>query len=209
MLFMAMGFLAACSSGVDMRSARSSEVTANGITGGATSCGSSTQAVGRVYDDGSSSASGTFEARVKGLLSATVDPQYFGTISGDPSNAQTGVTIEGQLRYDSAGNVTLSQTTLKLSVLDSFVGQTDTTGTTISAYPINFSAASSGTVNLATKTFTVLFKDNYGEITLTGTIGGSTTTGTVSYKNYVSYNGGTVSSGTLGAFQIPTCAWTN
>lgn len=168
------------------------------------SCSSSQQSVGRVYDNGT--AGGTFEQRTKGLLSAILNPNLFGTISGSTSG-QTGVTIEGHLRYDSSGNVILEQTSMKLMIYDSYVGQLDQAGQTIDAYPINFSKASSGTMNLATKQFTIQFKDQYGEITVTGVVGGSTVTGSISYQNYTSYSGGAAASGVLGAFSIATCGW--
>lgn len=206
MILVAMTALVACAKGNDSRSGRTNNNV--GVSGGtSTTCGTNTQSVGRVYDNDASGTS--FEQRVKGLLSALVDPQYFGTISGNANDAQTGVTIEGRLRYDSNGNILLEQSHLKLMVTDSYVGQKDSNGATIQAYPIQFSAASSGNMNLATKTFTLLFKDRYGEVTVTGTVDGSTVRGSISYNNNTSYNNSTPASGLLGAFQIATCAWIN
>lgn len=208
MSFVVLVTLAACSKGASERSARATDGNL-GATGNTSTCSSAAQAVGRVYDGGVASG-GTFEQRVKGLLSATVDPQYFGTISGDGNDPSTGVTIEGRLRYDGAGNVLMNQTNLKLVVTDSFVGQKDSTGAVIPAYPMNFAAASSGTVNVAAKTFTIVFKDSYGEITLNGSFNTSMVTGTISFANSTTVlAGGTPASGTLGAFQIATCGWIN
>ncbi len=205
------GTMVACSQNTNFRSARGmGGVTGDtGVTGsGSSNCGNTTQATGRVYDGGGSASSETFEQRVKGLLSASIDPSYFGTISGDNSNASTGVSMEGRISYDSSGNLNVSQTNLKLTVTDSYVGQTDSTGAVVQAYPMGFSTASSGAVNLAAKTFSVVFKDNYGEITVTGSFSGSIATGTISYANYqTAVAGKNPSSGNLGSFQISTCSF--
>ncbi|MBS1970290.1 MAG: hypothetical protein JSU04_08275 [Bdellovibrionales bacterium] len=201
------GTMVACSQNTDLRSARATGI-ATGVTGsGSSSCGTTTQTTGRIYDGGGTS-SYTFEQRVKGLLSSSIDPSYFGTISGSSSSTSTGVSMEGHIAFDSSGNLNISQTNLKLTVTDSYVGQTDSTGAVVQAYPINFSSASSGTVNLSAKTFSVVFKDNYGEITVTGSFSSSMATGTVSYANYqTAVAGNYPSSGTLGSFQISTCSF--
>jgi len=199
--------LSACSKGMEYRASRTADgVNSNGNDTN-NSCSSSTQATARVYDSGSASGT-TFEQRVKGLLSALVDPQYFGTISGDANSTQTGVTIEGRIRYDSAGKIQTSQSSLKLVVTDSFVGQKDGEGKTVTAYPIQFNSASSGEVH-SDRTFSAVFKDTLGEITVTGTLGGSTVTGKISYVNYTSFDGSAGASGDLGSFTLPTCAWSN
>jgi hypothetical protein len=202
-----LGTLVACSQGTNLRSARATG-TASGVTGsGSSSCGTTTQTTGRVYDGGGSS-SFTFEQRVKGLLSASIDPSYFGTISGDMSSTSTGVSLEGHIAYDSSGNLNISQTNLKMTVSDSYVGQTDSSGAVVQAYPMNFPSASAGSVNLSAKTFSVVFKDSYGEVTLTGSFAGSVTTGTVSYTNYTTaVSGNYPTSGALGSFQISTCSF--
>lgn len=201
-IIMCAGVLAttvACSKGADFHSARATNTTGVVGSGVGSTCGNTTQSTGNVYDNGGGS-NYTFEQRVKGLLAASVDPQYFGSI--------TGVTMEGHIAYDSTGNVNISQTNLKLVVADSFVGQKDDKGGIITAYPMNFASATSGTVNIAAKTFTVLFKDSYGEITLTGNYGSATVTGSISYTNFSTVaTGNYPTSGTLGAFQISSCAF--
>lgn len=201
-IIMCVGVLAAtaaCSKGADFHTARATSATGVVGSGVGSTCGNTAQTTGRVYDNGGGS-SYTFDQRVKGLLAASVDPQYFGTI--------TGVTIEGHIAYDTNGTVNVSQTNLKLVVADSFVGQKDDKGGIISAYPMNFATATSGTVNIAAKTFTVLFKDSYGEITLTGNYGTSVVTGSISYTNFSTVaTGNYPTSGTLGAFQISSCSF--
>lgn len=206
MILVATFSLVACSKKSEDRSARQTGA-AVGVTGNSPTCSTAQQAVGRVYDASNSVSS--FEQRVKGLLSATVDPQFFGTISGNGNDAQNGVTIEGRLRYDGSGNILLDQTNLKLTIYDSFVGQKDSSGNIIAAYPIQFNTATGGSVNLQTKTFTIQFRDNYGEVVLTGNINASTVTGTITYQNFVSFNGTQPSGGALGAFSIATCGWIN
>ncbi|WP_413287549.1 hypothetical protein [Bdellovibrio sp. HCB337] len=203
--------LVACSKKASENNLSGRGVNNGGIVGGsgnAPNCSTSQQSIGRVFESNASGSGYTFEQRAKGLLSATVDPQFFGTINGSQNNtSQSGITLEGRLRYDTNGNVILDQTNMKLLIYDSFVGQTDSSGKTIQPYPINFFAATAGTMNLATKQFTVQFKDSDGDITITGTVNGATVTGSISYQNFKSYNGSTPAAGVLGAFSIPTCAW--
>jgi len=209
-ILIAVAALSACSkkenSGI---TARDGVAGALAVETNVPTCAPTQQSVGRVYENNASGSSYTFEQRAKGLIAATVDPQNFGTISGDPNDAQNGITIEGRLRYDANGAVILDQTNMRLMVYDSYVGQKDSSGTPIQPYPINFNAATSGTVNVSTKQFTVLFKDSYGEVTVTGTINNSTVVGTISYANTTNFNGGQGSSAVLGGFTINTCAWVN
>lgn len=173
------------------------------------SCATPQQALGWVYENNAAGTAVPFEQRVKALIAATVDPKYFGTISGQPTGGQNGVTMEGRLRYDAQGTVLLDQTYLKLTIYDSYVGQKDSSGTPVQPYPINFNTAAAGQVNPTTKQFTVRFKDNYGEVTLTGALNNSTAVGTLSYQNYTNFDGSPGASGVLGGFNIPACAWFN
>lgn len=206
--------VSACSKKSDSRQARDPGVgTGLGVPPVTTSaCNAGQQTTGRIYEDASNpliNTSLSFEERVKGLLSAKEDPQFFGTISGNGNDPQNGVTLEGRLRYDGHGAVLLDQSSVNIVIHDSLVGQLDSQNIPIKAYPIYFSAASSGTVNLQTNTFTLQFKDAYGEITLDGTIASTTVTGTISYRNYQNATGGALAAGVLGAFSIATCAWIN
>ncbi len=207
-IFFAVSVLASCAKKSEDRTARGSG-PALGVAGNTSTCGTGQQSVGRIYEANNIDSTSTFEQRVKGLISATVDPQYFGTISGNGNDAQSGVTIEGRLRYDGNGSVLLDQSNLKITIYDSYVGQKDSSGNAVQAYPINFNTASAGTMNLQTKVFTLQFKDTYGEVTLNGTVNASTVTGTVSYQNYTSYKGGQAAAGNLGTFTIATCGLVN
>jgi hypothetical protein len=208
-ILVAVAALSACSKKEDSGVTARAGVGALGVNSNVSTCTSTQQSIGRVYENNASGSSYSFEQRAKGLLSATLNPEVFGTISGNPNEAQSGVTIEGRLRYDANGAVILEQSNLRLTIYDSYVGQKDSSGAAIQPYPINFNAASSGTVNVSTKQFTVLFKDTYGEVTVTGTVNNSTVVGSISYTNYSSYNGGQGASAVLGGFTINTCAWIN
>lgn len=212
MMLLVLSSLVACAKKEGGRAARTSGAnTGVGASpfGGATgNCAPNGQSVGRVYDDGTASGY-SFEQRVKGLISALVNPEYFGAISGDPNAGANGVTIEGHLSYDANGNVLLDQTHLMLLVYDSYVGQKDSDGKLVEAYPIKFPKAAAGSVNLQTKAFTVQFKDSYGEMTVTGSLQSNLVTGHLTYQNSTSFDGGAPSAGALGAFTIPTCAWIN
>jgi hypothetical protein len=208
MILFALASLAACSSAKNMSAARNAsdvgavgnQTSVNGV-----SCKGNS---GRIYDGGTAGASGTFEQRIKGLVSATVDPSYFGSIDGSMNSTQTCVAFEGRLNTDASGNVNVSQSNLKITVYDSYVGTADVDGGTIEPYVIQFSAASSGQVNASGKTFSIQFKDEYGEINLSGSFAQATTTGTMNFKNYKSFdNASSPASALLGAFSIPTASF--
>jgi hypothetical protein len=212
MLLLAVSSLVACSQKSEDREARAMDF-ALGVNGTSPTCSTGQEGIGHIYESGSASGidgtAASFEQRVKGLISATADPQLFGVISGTGDGIQNGVTIEGRLRYDGSGGVLLDQSNMIITIKDSFVGQLDSAKKLIPAYPINFHAATAGSVNLQTREFTLQFKDAYGEITLNGVINTKVVTGTVSYQNYKNVTGAPPSAGVLGAFSIATCGWVN
>lgn len=164
---------------------------------------------GYVYNenlDGQVYSSKSFKERVGDLVSATLDPQEIGEISGTKDGSGTYVRIEAYLKFDSSGNVITNSSTLNLSVYDSYVGQV-IDGQTVMAYPINFSTATSGQVNKAQKTFTITFQDNYGSITLSGTYTTSgSVSGKLSFANSKAFDGSAPRSGVLGAIKLNNCA---
>ncbi len=204
-LMMGLGLtLAACSSGkttsVGARSAQG--VTGTGVVSGV-SCKSHS---GRIYSSANAQGA-TFEQRIKGLVSATVDPAYFGAVDGSVSATQTCVAIEGRLSHDSAGVVNLSQSTLKITIYDSMVGTNNSNNEIIEPYVIQFTSAAEGSVNVSTKSFLLQFKDEYGEVNLTGNFSQATTTGTVSYQNYTSFDSNSPAASALGDFVMPTASF--
>lgn len=131
---------------------------------------------------------------VLALVSATIDPQSFGTICRTNFSAS--------LRFDSAGNVVNSGSTVLIQIVDSWVGQVYN-GKTIQAYEVQFANAVSGTYNRSAGSFDVTFKDDYGYFKISGQVTGATATGTVYFQNDVAVTGYQPVAGTLGTFSIP------
>lgn len=184
----------------------------NGQIGGGqltpTYCGQNYSNIGTIYDQNNQSSlysSGTFEDRVKALLSATVNPSEVGQISSGP-NDQTGVRFEGQIKLDANGNVNLQQTRIIIKVYDSLVLQSAIDGSNqFQAIPIEFSQASSGQFNLQTGTGFVSFTDQYGEIRFDGNLSGDFFMGQISFRNTTNVTGGAAASGVLGQFYVARC----
>lgn len=171
-------------------------------------CGNNLSSIGTIYDQGTQASlytTGNFEARVKGLLSATIDPNEIGQISSSPSD-QTGVRFQGQIKIETNGTVNLAQTKILIKVYDSFVLQSATDGTNqYQPIPIEFTSASSGQFNMQTGSGYVIFKDQYGEIRFDGNLSGEYLSGQVSFVNSVNVTGGSAASGVLGQFYVARC----
>lgn len=174
--------------------------------GGTHQCTSAQTTTGKIFDAAGNSA--LFENQVKSFVSATMDPQQFGSISGVISD-RTGVDMVGTFTFDSAGQLVTGQSAVLIKIFDSLVGQVYN-GETIPPYTIQFSTAASGSIDRATKQFAVKFADSYGEIVFQGRFDNSSvngiTEGTVSYTNYTAVSGFSPASGTLGSFRAYTCA---
>ncbi|MNL20971.1 hypothetical protein D3C87_1422430 [compost metagenome] len=176
----------------------------NGSAGGGfpTSCSSTT--VGKIYDPAGAASAG-FDSQVKAFVSATLNPTLLGSVSGD-INAATGIDLKGSWSFDSTGSLVLSGAAVSIEIFDSYVGTKDSNGETILPYTIDFSSASSGSINRSTGQFTVVFRDSYGSITFTGTKGSTYSEGTVTFANTTAVSGYSPASGTLGSFKINNCA---
>ncbi len=161
--------------------------------------------IGTIYDTGSQQVSlynsGSYEDRVKSFLSATVNPQDVGQISSAQWE-NTGVRFQGTIKLDTAGNVVLAQSKIIIKVYDSLLFQSSTA----KPIPVSIDTASAGNFNISTGTGFVVFKDQYGEVRLDGRFDAQNFSGTVSYKNYVSFDNGTPAQGQLGQFLIARCA---
>ncbi len=158
--------------------------------------------MGAIYDNASSGA-GTFEARVKAFLTATMLPENVGTI-GTGSNE--GVRFEGTMFLDASGNVVSNRSTITIKVYDSIWAMNPNVEAPI---PIEFDPTKgsvlSGQFSTTTGQGYLLLKDQYGEIRFDGTYNYKSFSGTVSYKNYVNVTGAAASSGPLGQFMINSC----
>lgn len=175
-------------------------VTQNNVAANNT-CTNANMTMGKIFDP---MASPQFEQQVKGFVSATLDPQGLGSISGN-INDKTGIDFTGTFKFDAQGNLVKESSSLLIKIFDSYVGQVYE-GQTISAYVVEFVAGTEGNINRTTRQFTVKFKDTYGEITLQGRYDNQTVEGQVTYQNYVSAVGGQPAQGTLGTFRAYTCA---
>ncbi|MEZ0392828.1 MAG: hypothetical protein ACAH59_11480 [Pseudobdellovibrionaceae bacterium] len=133
-----------------------------------------------------------FDEMVKIFLAPTMDPADVGTV--DP---RTGVEIRGRVSVHPTNGSALNDSQIQLIIRDSLVSSTippidiriaNATGTAIN-----------GNVNLT-------FQDEYGIIRITGTYNYTTFSGRVDFENREkTYNN--KKSGTLGTFQIATCAF--
>ncbi|WP_409477334.1 hypothetical protein [Pseudobdellovibrio sp. HCB154] len=181
--------------------------TISGTTNGAFTqsyCGNNLSSVGTIYDQ-SSSFTSNFEARVKGLLSATIDPSEVGTISAG-ANDQTGVRFQGTFKIESNGTVNLQQTKILIKVYDSYVLQSATDGSNqYQPIPIEFSSAAAGQFNMQTGSGYVVFRDEYGEVRFDGNLSGDYLSGQVSFVNTTNVTGGAAAQGVLGQFYIARC----
>lgn len=198
--------LAACAQTSDRTTVgRSSGAPANNnLTASATTaCGAAAGAVGRVFDDSSSSSSTSFEERVRGLISADYDPSSIGSISSTNAPSATCVTLQGTLRFDSAGNLAAGESNLALAVYDSNSTQLDVSGKVAGPFPINFKSAKIGNLN-RDQAFTVTFEDPLGTLVMSGSIVQGQARGIIQYANLQSFNGGAGAQGLLGAFAINT-----
>lgn len=160
---------------------------------------------------------GSFEQRVKNLLSATMDPSEVGQISAldNDQSSRTGVRFQGTIKLDQNGNVIPAQTRLYIKIYDSFVasGQTDANGQPYQPIPISFENQAgqtvAGQINKQTGQGTIIFRDQYGEIRLDGQAGADGYfKGSVSFTNTTTVlQGQAPASGLLGQFYIATCAF--
>lgn len=189
--------LAACGkSNSDNRHQTRGNGTAPAAQGQNSLCGG---ASGGVYEDGN----GLFRDNVLGLISATMDPNQFGNISGTPGS-NTGVDMSMKLNR-SGNTVHAANSKLRLVIWDSYVGQASQAnpGQTIQPYPVTLDAQS---VVADGNALVVTFGDSYGTIAVRiNEINNNIARGTVSYSNTQHALGGMPASGHLGAFVVPLC----
>ncbi len=133
---------------------------------------------------------------VQVLVSPTLEAASVGDIQE--------VRISGNIGVQSNGQV-LNTSGLELVIRDSYTGTTDD-GSVIEPITIRIQGASGTAINYQAN---LVFTDEYGTITVTGTYNAQTFNGTVNFQNRksVQLNGKNLSGGTLGSFSIPTCAF--
>ena len=172
--------------------------------------------IGTIFDNGQQATitldtvSGTFEDRVKGLLSAVTAANEIGQISGLPSD-QTGVRFQGIIKIDAAGSVLAAQSKMLIKVYDSFVvnSQLDPNGQKYEPIAIEITPTSGtqiqGKFNMQTGEGYASFRDSFGEIRFEGKLDAQTFSGVVHFQNTKNVNGGSAASGTLGQFYVARC----
>ncbi len=160
--------------------------------------------IGTIYDSGQQQASlysnGSFEQNVKSFLSAAINPQEIGTISGGQWD-NTGMRFEGVIKLDTSGQVVLAQSRMIMKVYDSLILQ----NSSLQAMTVQMNTAAEGKFDLNTGTGYAVFKDNYGEVRFDGRFDAQNFSGTVSYKNYASFDNSQPAQGQLGQFLIARC----
>ncbi|NCN39762.1 hypothetical protein GW916_00795 [bacterium] len=161
-----------------------------------------------------------FQAGVQAFLSNIAEPDgnpiNLGTVDGR-SNQPTGIWFYGSAGLSGAFNpggqnslqVASAGSELRLSIIDSYVGQLNADQEQIKEVPIYLSQASSsfqvtGWVN--GNKAQINYKDDMGIIQLQGTFDSNWFTGTVNFQNYTAIQGAPAS-GSLGVFAIRTCGF--
>lgn len=186
---------------------RGDQAVSGATTLGVTKCSDGvTNATGRVFDD--SMSGNIFRNNWSNFFSATMADDLLGELSGSSSSTQTGVNITLKLKIVN-NQLNLSETKLSMDVKDSLVGTPATDSSEIlKSILVDFSKAESGNltnVNNGSGQFTVVFADNYGRVTITGSFNQSKADGTVSFANSVHYNNESPKSGSLGRFSLNSC----
>jgi hypothetical protein len=148
---------------------------------------------------------GSFQYAVEGLVSAQIDETSLGQVSAQAAGG-TGVFFGGRVFVNgtTANGTIASNSSILIVVKDSLVGTTDpSSGRAVTPVEIGLSQA---TGQVSNGQVSIEFQDSMGVIILEGVINGQTFTGTVSYDNARSVNGGPgASAEPMASFQIPTC----
>lgn len=193
----AISSLAAC--GKSDSSNRTNSSNASVIASQLATCANGQSAIGFMYSD-----SGDLTQQVQALVSASMDPNSFGSVSGNPSDgSRTGIEVRMRLRQV-GGQLQASGSMLQLTIYDQYVASgaqsTINPGQTVQPYPITMTQAAQASG------MSVVFSDNYGTITVTLTgqdQNGSALYGDISFTNRSgAYAGQNV---TLGHFKVPKC----
>lgn len=154
---------------------------------------------GKIFDP---NASVQFESQVKGFVSATMDPELLGSISGD-INGKTGVDFCGIFKFDSVGNLVPSASAVNIKIFDSYAVDT-TLSPQVPPYTVSFSKGMQGYVNHTVRQVDVTFQDDYGVIRFKGEFNDQYVQGLVYYQNKTAVSGFSPSNGeqVLGTFRV-------
>ncbi len=137
-----------------------------------------------------------FSNAVKGLVSATMDPQELGYV-----NNYGDVALIGFIDMNQQGVVNQSNSRLRLEIWDDYARSGSA-----SEIAIQFNNLTS--YNYNGNQITLVFQDQYGQITISGQLTQYDFYGTVSFQNNQAFGGGSsFASGVLGNFQVPYCGF--
>ncbi len=156
-----------------------------------------------------------FDRSVKMFVSATLDGNTFGTVSGMP-NANTGIRFWGSIGTVNPVSTTTynytqvtSYSAFQISIWDSLTNTKDLNGQIIPEYSVFFEGNVSGQIY---GTYAeVRVEDQYGNITLRGDILGANFKGYISFENNQYYDGAApgAAANDIWAFTVPTCSFFN
>ena len=200
-ILIALVLLGACTPKKQGVKANTSNVSIAGISL-SSQCGNVTTLAerGSIFDN----SAFDFETKVKGLLSAFLQPSEVGTVSGFQANP--GVRFSGKIKLDGNGAVVGAQSNVQIQVEDSFFLFQ---GNKIIEMKFSQSATSSltGQFNTSNGQGSLILQDEYGQIKFDGTIDAQKFSGTMSFQNTKTVVGGAPASGTLGQFWVSTCGF--
>jgi hypothetical protein len=150
----------------------------------------------------------SFQQMVRTLVSPSLDPNAIGAVAADGSN-NTGVYMQGFVDLNADRSINVNNAILKIMIQDEYVGQKDSEGREIKAYPIviptlaQAHVQASATVPGATD-INLTFRDSVGEITLVGTLSSNQYRGNIKFKNFAPK--GDNKEYWLGSFNTSMCA---
>lgn len=166
----------------------------------------SVQAAGSLY-----STPGTFQDRVKALLSTTVMTADIGDINGSGMDG-TGVRFQGVIKMDpTSGLVDGTNSKMIIKIYDSFYVNSlnDPNGTKYDTINLDFSPLKntqiSGQFNMQTGDGFLSFHDAYGDVRFEGRLDAQFFSGEVKFQNTKNVNGADPVSGTVGQFRVARC----
>ncbi len=141
----------------------------------------------------SQSQAATMKQAVQILVSTTIDPLSVGDIQS--------VEVSGNVGVQNGTGQVLSDSTLQIVIRDN---AQSSDGTVLEPIVIRIRGASGTAVGYQAN---LVFSDEYGTITVTGTYNQSTFTGNVRFSNTAGNGFNGSKTGGLGQFTIPTCAF--
>lgn len=177
---------------------------------GVTKCADGSNITGRITE---TTVGADFRASWVDFFSAVMPADQIGDLSGSSTSTTTGVSFDISMRIVN-NQLNLAETKMNIAVRDSFVDQKSSdTGEIITPIKMSFPSAQTGSSVTAivngTGSYTLIFGDAYGRITVTGTFNATTSTGTVTFVNTQHHLGETAKSGTLGRFTLNSCGLFN